>query len=119
MAFTRARLIPINDRVTLIDDAGESTCYLICGDERAMLVDSVNGRENLLAVVRTVTQLPVFVVNAHGMGITSAAASSSRRSISPPGISTWPTACSASGMIPQSTQLSGPSTPATCSTWAA
>ncbi len=68
MAITRARLIPINDRVTLIDDAGESTCYLICGDERAMLVDSVNGEEDLLEVVRTVTELPVIVVNTHGHG---------------------------------------------------
>ncbi len=65
MAITRARLIPINDRVTLIDDAGESTCYLICGNERALLVDSVNGEEDLLEVVRTVTDLPVMVVNTH------------------------------------------------------
>ncbi len=65
MAITRARLIPINDRVTLIDDAGESTCYLICGDERAMLVDSANGMEDLLEAVRTVTDLPVIVVNTH------------------------------------------------------
>ncbi len=62
----RARLIPINDRVTLIDDAGESTCYLICGDDRALLVDSVNGEEDLMAVVRTITDLPVIVVNTHG-----------------------------------------------------
>ncbi len=68
MAITRAKLIPINERVTLIDDAGESTCYLICGDDRAMLVDSVNGEEDLLEVVRTVTDLPVLVVNTHGHG---------------------------------------------------
>ncbi len=68
MTIARARLIPVNDRVTLIDDAGESTCYLICGDQRALLVDSVNGKENLLEVVRTVTDLPVAVVNTHGHG---------------------------------------------------
>ncbi len=66
MAFERARLIPIRDNVTLIDDAGESTCYLICGRDRALLVDTANGEEDLLEVVRTLTDLPVTVVDTHG-----------------------------------------------------
>lgn len=62
----RANLIPINEDVTLIDDAGESTCYLVTGEKRALLIDTVNGRENLMDVVREITKLPVTVVNTHG-----------------------------------------------------
>ncbi len=62
----RANLIPINEDVTLIDDAGQSTCYLVTGEKRALLIDTVNGRENLLEVVREITNLPVTVVNTHG-----------------------------------------------------
>ncbi len=66
MAFERSRLIPIRENVTLIDDAGEATCYLICGKDRALLVDTANGEEDLRPVVRSITDLPVTVVNTHG-----------------------------------------------------
>ncbi len=66
MTFERAKLIPICEGVTLIDNAGESTCYLICGRERALLVDTANGREDLAAIVRSLTDLPVTVVCTHG-----------------------------------------------------
>ena len=66
--FERAKIHAIRPNVYLIDDAGESTCYLICGSERALLVDSVNGEEDLHAVVRSLTDLPVIVVNTHGHG---------------------------------------------------
>lgn len=66
MAFERARIIPIRDNVTLIDDAGESTCYLVCGQERALLVDTANGMEDLREIVRTLTDLPVIVFDTHG-----------------------------------------------------
>ncbi len=62
----RANLVPINEDVTLIDDAGESTCYLITGEKRALLIDTLNGKENLMDVVREITNLPVIVVNTHG-----------------------------------------------------
>ncbi len=68
MTFERAKIHAIRPHVYLIDDAGESTCYLICGSERALLVDSVNGEEDLHAVVRSLTDLPVIVVNTHGHG---------------------------------------------------
>ena len=68
MTFERAKIHAIRPNVYLIDDAGESTCYLICGSERALLVDSVNGYEDLHAVVRSLTDLPVIVVNTHGHG---------------------------------------------------
>jgi len=62
----RANLIPINEDVTLIDDAGESTCYLVTGEKRALLIDTLNGHENLMDIVREITSLPVTVVNTHG-----------------------------------------------------
>ncbi len=63
---TRATLIPINDYTTLIDDAGESTAYLIRGQDRAVLIDTLNGAENLADIVATLTDRPVMVVNTHG-----------------------------------------------------
>ena len=59
-------LIPINDHTTLLDDDGESSAYLLCGSERALLVDTLNGREDLADIVRGITNLPVTVVNTHG-----------------------------------------------------
>ncbi len=64
--MTRTTLIPINDYTTLLDDAGESSAYLLCGSERALLVDTLNGREDLAEIVRGITDLPVTVVNTHG-----------------------------------------------------
>ncbi len=62
----RANIIPINEDVTLIDDAGSSTCYLVTGEKRALLIDTLNGRENLKEIIREITNLPVLVVNTHG-----------------------------------------------------
>ena len=47
MAFDRAIIKQIRENVWLIDDAGESTCYVITGSERALLVDTANGYEDL------------------------------------------------------------------------
>ena len=68
MSFERANIIQIRPNVHLIDDAGDSTCYLITGSECALLVDSVNGYEDLKAITKTLTDLPVIVVNTHGHG---------------------------------------------------
>ena len=64
----RAKCIPINKDITLIDDAGDSTCYLVTGEKRALLIDTVNGRENLKEIVAEITSLPLTVVNTHGHG---------------------------------------------------
>ena len=68
MSFERAKITQLRPNVHLIDDAGESTCYLICGSERALLVDTANGYEDLAEIVRSITDLPVIVVNTHGHG---------------------------------------------------
>ncbi len=63
---TRTRLHPVNVYTTLIDDDGQSTAYLICGQERAVLIDTLNGAEDLAELTRSLTSLPVMVVNTHG-----------------------------------------------------
>ena len=68
MPFERAIIKQIRPNVHLIDDAGESTCYLITGSEKALLVDTANGYEDLNEIVRSLTNLPVIVVNTHGHG---------------------------------------------------
>ena len=55
----RAVIKQLLPHLYLIDDAGESTCYLICGQEKAMLIDTANGMEDLHAIVRTLTDLPL------------------------------------------------------------
>lgn len=62
----RANIKQLLKHLYLIDDAGESTCYLLIGQEKALLIDSANGQEDLSAVVRTLTDKPVMVVNTHG-----------------------------------------------------
>ena len=66
MAFERAKIRQVAEGVWLIDDAGDSTCYVVTGSERAALIDSVNGMENLREVVQSITALPVTVINTHG-----------------------------------------------------
>ena len=68
MSFERANIIKLRPNVYLIDDAGASTCYLITGSEKALLVDTANGYEDLNEIVRSLTDLPVIVVNTHGHG---------------------------------------------------
>ena len=68
MAEQRAIIKQLLPHLYLIDDAGESTCYLIEGQTHAMLIDTVNGQEDLRAIVEKLTKLPVIVVNTHGHG---------------------------------------------------
>ena len=62
----RAKLYPIAPGVTCINDADESVCYVVCGSERAAVIDTVNGMENLYDIVREVTDLPLIVIDTHG-----------------------------------------------------
>jgi hydroxyacylglutathione hydrolase len=62
----RAILHALTPRITCIDDAGDSVCYVVCGRDRAAVIDTVNGREDLHAIVRSITDLPLVVINTHG-----------------------------------------------------
>ena len=64
----RAQFLKINDHVTLINDAGESTAYVIEGGHHALVVDTVNGQEDFMEVMRAITDKPLIVFNTHGHG---------------------------------------------------
>lgn len=55
----------LTDHVWLLDDNGESTGYLVVGTKRAMVIDTMNGSEDVKALVRTITDLPLLLVNTH------------------------------------------------------
>jgi glyoxylase-like metal-dependent hydrolase (beta-lactamase superfamily II) len=46
--------------------AGMEFCYLLEGQESALLIDALTGAGNLRAFVRELTDLPVTLVNTHG-----------------------------------------------------
>lgn len=62
----RAVFYPLGEGITLIDDAGEATCYVVEGPEKALVIDTVNGKEDLKAIVRQITDKPLVVFNTHG-----------------------------------------------------
>ena len=47
----RAVLHKLTPEITCIDDAGDSVCYVVCGKDKAAVIDTVNGRENLYDIV--------------------------------------------------------------------
>ncbi|WP_029233502.1 MBL fold metallo-hydrolase [Butyrivibrio sp. VCB2006] len=50
----------------LMDEAHEATGYLVIGDEKALVIDTMNGYNDLFKAVRKITDKPVMVVNTHG-----------------------------------------------------
>ena len=64
--FERIILTQINPHVYLMDDHHEATGYIVVGSKKALVIDTMNGYEDVRAVVRTVTDLPIMVVNTHG-----------------------------------------------------
>lgn len=64
--FERVKLIRVNDHVWLMNDADEATGYLVVGNKKALIIDTMNGYEDVMAIARTVTDLPLCVVNTHG-----------------------------------------------------
>lgn len=43
-----------------------ASMYLVCGKERACLIDTAYGLTNLKNLAASLTKLPVFVINTHG-----------------------------------------------------
>lgn len=64
--MNRIKVKQMNPHVYLMDDAGEATGYLVVGGEKALVIDTMNGQEDVKAVVRKITDLPIMVVNTHG-----------------------------------------------------
>lgn len=61
-----AEFIQINEAITLINDRNESTYYLVCGNKKALMIDTGNGYDNVMEIAKTITELPIEVVNTHG-----------------------------------------------------
>jgi len=59
--FTARR---INACTRVIDGRG-SHCYLICGSEKALMVDAGMSTDDIHAFAQTLTDLPIVVVNTH------------------------------------------------------
>lgn len=64
--FERTIITKLDDHIYLLDDHHEATGYLVLGQERAALIDTMNGVEDLREVVRSLTDLPLVIINTHG-----------------------------------------------------
>jgi hydroxyacylglutathione hydrolase len=56
----------VADSIWSIDGPANDLMYLVIGSERALLVDTGMGIGNLAGVVKSLTDLPLTVVNTHG-----------------------------------------------------
>lgn len=54
-----------NADIYMINENRQATMYLVCGNERACLIDSAYGLTDISKLVASLTELPVFVVNTH------------------------------------------------------
>jgi hydroxyacylglutathione hydrolase len=61
--FAREELSP---GVWRIMDPGSVNAYLVIGEDRALLIDSGTGAGDLGLYVKSITRLPVWLVNTHG-----------------------------------------------------
>ena len=52
--------------IYLFDEAHMSSGYLVVGEKKACLIDTMNGYNNLYEAVRKITDKPIVVVNTHG-----------------------------------------------------
>ncbi len=52
--------------IYLMDEAHEATGYLVVGGDKACVIDTMNGYNDLYAAVRGITDKPVTVINTHG-----------------------------------------------------
>ncbi|MBQ9009791.1 MAG: MBL fold metallo-hydrolase [Clostridia bacterium] len=52
--------------IFLMDEAHEATGYLVVGQDRACVIDTMNGYTDLGRAVRELTDKPLRVVNTHG-----------------------------------------------------
>ena len=62
----RIKVKKLNENIYLMDDNGEATGYLVVGQKRAAVIDTMNGFADVAAVCRGITPLPLTVINTHG-----------------------------------------------------
>ncbi len=56
----------ISDRVIRITDFLKNCCYLVIGEKRAVLLDTLDGFGNIRQFAETLTDKPLFVILTHG-----------------------------------------------------
>lgn len=56
----------LNDHIWVLDDNGETSSFIIVGKQKAAVIDTLLGYEDILALVRKITNLPLVVINTHG-----------------------------------------------------
>lgn len=56
----------LNEHIWLLNDNNVSTGFLVVGKEKAAVIDTMNGKEDVQALVRKITDLPLVVINTHG-----------------------------------------------------
>ncbi len=64
--FKRLKAMQINDHIWLFNDNNEATGYLVTGSERAVIIDTMCGYENVRELAQSITELPLTVINTHG-----------------------------------------------------
>lgn len=64
--FERIKVSKIKDHIWLLNDNNEATGYVVVGREKALVIDTMMGYEDVRAVAETLTNLPLMVVNTHG-----------------------------------------------------
>lgn len=64
----RLKITRVLPEVYLLNDADSGTGYLVLGKERALVIDTCNGRQNYKKAIETLTDLPLIVVNTHAHG---------------------------------------------------
>ena len=56
----------VRSGIYLLDEGHEATGYLVVGEEKACVIDTMNGWNDLCAAVRRLTDKPLVLVNTHG-----------------------------------------------------
>ncbi len=61
-------ILRVTESAYLIEGDRNATAYVVCGSQRALVVDTCFGYENYAEVVAFITDLPAVVVNTHAHG---------------------------------------------------
>lgn len=61
--FKRLKIQRINDHIWLLNDHDDGTGYLVTGTDKALVIDTMYGQEDLKEAVKTLTDLPLMLVN--------------------------------------------------------
>lgn len=64
----RLKITRVFEDIYLMDDADSGTGYVVVGKEKALVVDTCNGKQDFKAAVRSLTELPIVLVNTHAHG---------------------------------------------------